>query len=221
MKNKKLELRKTKYDGLKVGMRRDGKSYSVRDDRSRYFFPEEWIKFFNTIKDTKKPLFDVLINTGARIDEALHIKAGDFDWVRNTLTLKVTKIKSKKKEAVGKRRTFVVSSQFARRMKKYIVENKIDNDKKLFNLTSQAAFQMLKRKVKKADIEDWYNFSLHNIRKTHGNYLKALKIPSEEICLRLGHDMNTYLRHYGSDTIFNRKDKLLMIKILGDVYGLK
>ena len=91
----------------------------------------------------------------------------------------------------------------------------------LFPITKQAVSQMLKRTLKKIEMKDWYNFSLHNIRKTHGNWLKALEIPAEEICLRLGHDFNTYLKHYGSATIFDRKDKLLMIRILGDVYGLK
>ena len=79
---------------------------------------------------------------------------------------------------------------------------------------------MMRRKLKGVVKDDW-NFALHNIRKTHGNWLKALEVPAEEICTRLGHDYNTYLKHYGSPNIFNRADKLLMIKILGDVYGFK
>ena len=208
-------------EGLKVGIKSDGKKYSVRDDRSRYFFPEEWLKFFNVIKKEKQGIFDAAINTGARIEEMLNIKPDDFDWDRPTLTLRVTKIKASKNERVGKKRTFVISTQFARRMKKYIEENKIQSGQVLFPITKQAVSQMLKRTLKKIEMKDWYNFSLHNIRKTHGNWLKALEIPAEEICLRLGHDFNTYLKHYGSATIFDRKDKLLMIRILGDVYGLK
>lgn len=220
IKKERLSLTRLS-EGIQIGIKKDGKKYTVRDDRSAYFFPERWIIFFDTIKSEKQPVFDCLINTGARIEEALNITPEDFDWERNNLTLKVTKIKATKNESIGKKRTFTISSQFARRMRRYINDNKIQNGYVLFPLTKQAVWQMLKRNLQKAKFEDWKQFSLHNIRKTHGNWLKALEIPSDEICLRLGHDHNTYLRHYGSASIFDRKDKMLMIKILGDVYGLK
>lgn len=218
VKRKRLSLTPLS-EGLKIGIKSDGTKYTVRDDRSAYFFPERWLKFLETIKEEKKPIFDVLINTGARIEEALNIKPEDFDWERNNLTLKVTKTKAAKGESVGRKRTFSISSQFARRMRKYINDNNIQGV--LFPVTKQAVTQMFKRGLRRAEFKDWQQFSLHNIRKTHGNWLKALEISSDEICLRLGHDHNTYLRHYGSASIFDRKDKLLMIKILGDVYGLR
>jgi len=219
-KKNRLTLRPY-LDGVKIGNKSDGKVYMVRDDRSRYFFPEEWIRFFETIKKEKQPIFDTLINTGSRIEEALNIKPEDFDWERNNLTLKVTKIKAKKGESVGRRRTFVISSQFAKRMRVYISKNRIKEGSVLFPMSKQAVSQMLKRNLKKAGFKDWYMFSLHNIRKTHGNWLNALEISPQEICMRLGHDMNTYLKHYGSANIFDRKDKVIMIKILGDAYGFK
>jgi len=208
-------------DGLRTGTKSNGIKYSVRTDRSSYFFPDRWEMLFNNIKPDKQGIFDVLINTGARIDEALNIRPEDFDWERNHLTLKVTKTKVAKGESMGKRRSFVISSQFARRIRKYISENNIQAGQILFPITKQAVSQMFKRALKKAEFKDWYMFSLHNIRKTHGNWLKALEVPSDEICLRLGHDHNTYLRHYGSASLFDRKDKMMMIKILGDVYGFK
>jgi len=208
------------HEGLKVGIRKDGIKYSVRDDRSRFFFPNEWIDFIEKIKNDKQLIFNALIQTGGRIDEILNLKPRDFDWGRNNLTLRVTKIKARKGESVGKARTLNVSSQFIRKVKSYISKNKIKDDDFLFPVTQQAVYQMMRRKLKGVVKDDW-NFGLHNIRKTHGNWLKALEIISDEICLRLGHDHNTYLKHYGSPNIFDRKDKLLMIKILGDVYGFK
>jgi integrase len=207
-------------EGLRIGTKKNGVNYSVRTDRSRYFFPEEWEKFYESLRAESKPLFDFLVNTGARIEEALNVKPEHFEQERKTLTLWVTKTKASKGESYGRKRTFVLSSQFIRRMNSYIKENKIQTGSYLFPVTKQAVSQMMKRKLK-SNFKDWYMFSLHNIRKTHGNWLKALEIPAEEICLRLGHDFNTYLRHYGSATIFDRKDKIGMIKILGDVYGLK
>lgn len=208
-------------EGLKIGIKKDGKKYSVRDDRGRYFWPEEWNKFFEALKKEKQPIYDTLINTGARIDEALNIKPKDFDWERNNLTLRVTKRKSTKDERVGKPRTFQISSQFTRRMKKYIVDKNIKDDELMFKITTQAVYQLLRRTLIKIEVKDWFNFSLHNIRKTHGNYLKALGIDSGEICYRLGHDLNTFIKHYGSANIFDRKDKIIMVKILEDVYGFK
>lgn len=220
IKQNRLTLTPTSKEGLKIGIKSDGKKYSVRDDRSRYFFPEEWIKFFDSIKSEKQPIYDFLINTGARIEESLNVKPKHFDFDKPTLTLRVTKIKAKKNERVGKPRTFVISSQFARRMKKYVKDNNLNDEDLLFKQTKQAVYQMMRLRLKKLGF-DWYNFSLHNIRKTHGNYLKAMEIDSAEICYRLGHDLNTYIKHYGSANVFDRKDKVLIIKILGDVYGFK
>ena len=216
----KLDLQPTEYEGLKVGIKSDGKKYSVRDDRSRFFFPNEWVNFMEKIKPEKKILFETLIQTGARIEESLNIKPKDFDWVRNNLTLRVTKIKARKGERIGKARTLPVSSQYTKKVRSYIFKHKIKDDDPLFPITKYSVYQMLRRKLKGVVKDDW-NFGLHNIRKTHGNWLKALDISAEEICTRLGHDFNTYLKHYGSPNIFDRKDKLLMIKILGDVYGFK
>lgn len=218
----KTHLSLTRFsEGLQKGTRKDGKIYSVRDDRSRYFFPEEWERFYNSLRDINKSIFDALINTGSRIDEILHIKPKDFDWERNNLTLRVTKMKAAKGERIGKPRTFVISSQFARRMRKYISDNKIGDDELLFKMSSQSVYQLLRRKLQELEFKDWYNFSLHNIRKTHGNYLKSMGIDSGEICYRLGHDMNTFIKHYGSANVFDRKDKQGMVRILGDLYGGK
>lgn len=218
--NKNRLTLKPVYEGLKVGIKSDGKKYSVRDDRNRFFFPNEWIMFMEKINPDKKILFETLIQTGARIEESLNIKPKNFDWGRNNLMLRVTKIKARKGESVGKPRTLPVSSQYIRKIRAHINKNKITDQKVLFPITKQAVWQMMRRKLQGV-VDDEWNFGLHNIRKTHGNWLKALEIPAEEICTRMGHDFNTYLKHYSSPNIFDRKDKMLMIKILGDVYGFK
>ena len=208
------------HEGLKIGIRKDGSKYSVRDDRSRFFFPNEWEKFISNIKSEKKLIFETLVQTGGRIEEVLNLKPKDFDWDRNNLTLRVTKIKARKGETLGRKRTLTISSQFSKKAHSYIKKNNLKDEDLLFKISKQAVWQMMRRKLKGVVKDDW-NFGLHNIRKTHGNWLKALEVPAEEICLRLGHDFNTYLKHYGSPNIFDRSDKLLMIKILGDVYGFK
>lgn len=216
-------------EGLFMAMRSDGKKLSVRKDRQRYFFPDEWINFLTTFKPKQKILFETLIQTGARISEALSIRAKDYDFDRGTVTLYVTKSKAKKgekKEFGGRKRTFQVSQDYLRRVKNYLRFFKIKDEEKLFKINRYSVWNSMRAHLKKAKIKDYYNFSLHNIRKTHGMWLKSLMLYSREItegeiCMRLGHDMDTYLKHYGSPSIFNERDKTMIIKILGGIYGLR
>jgi len=215
-------------EGLFVGIKSDGKQYTVRKDRQRYFFPDEWNKFYYELPDKWKPLFETLLQTGGRIQEILNLKPRDYIWDNNSITLRVTKSKARKGETKlmgGKPRNFGVSSQYIRRMRKYIRENKIEDNKFLFPITKQGAAQLLKRKLKKVGLNEW-EFSLHNIRKTTGMYLKTVQrrgqdLDSDEICMRLGHDHNTFLKHYGSPSIFTESHRDKIVGILGDVYNLR
>lgn len=215
-------------EGLFHGIKADGKKYTVRADRHRYFYPDEWIKFLNQVKDNKRILFETLLQTGARIDEALHLKPKDFIWENNSVTLRVTKTKAKKGETKvlgGKQRSFGVSSQYIRRLRKYIRENNIKDDNLLFPITKQAVSQMFKRSLEKAGLKSW-EFSLHNIRKTTGMWLKTVQrrgadLDVSEICMRLGHNHNTFLSNYGSPSIFTDQHREKIVNILGDIYKLR
>jgi integrase len=233
--------------GLFTGIKSDGVPYTVRRDRHRYFFPEEWTKFIAVIRDEKKFIFETLLHTGARIEECLNLRVKDFDTERNNVMLHVTKSKAKKgqsKEVGGMPRGFGMSTDYMKKLKRYISVNKLQHEdylfvkppvgfesldrvtkKKFFAANKTAVQQVLKRGLKRAGLNPW-EFSLHNIRKTHGMWLKAAipytrEITESEICMRLGHDMNTYIKHYGSPSRFNDRDKNMIIKLLGDVYGLK
>lgn len=234
--NTKKEKKKTlsltpveNKDGLFVGIRSNGTKYSVRKDRHRTFFPDEWLMFISAVKPKNKFIFETLLATGARIDECLNIRVKDFSFDRNYIKLFVTKSKATKGEKKlfgGQQRSFVVSSQYIKKAKEYIKERNLNEDDYLFKVKMASVEDLLKRKLQLIGISDWYNFSLHNIRKTHGMWLKTLipysrEITEGEICLRLGHDFNTFLKHYGSPSVFTEKDKAMMIKILGDIYNLK
>ena len=75
----------------------------------------------------------------------------------------------------------------------------------------------MKKALIKAGIKDFYMFSLHNVRKTHGNWLNAHKFTIVDICKRLGHDANTFLKSYASADIFRDEDRVEIKKILGDL----
>jgi len=213
-----LSLSQSQYSDVRVGTRKNGRSYSVRDNRDRYFFPSEWIKFFDGLKENQKMTFEFLINTGARIKEAINVKVQDIDIPNKRLILRVTKVKAAKKERAPRPRQLSISSSFARRLNKYIKDKNLQDNDLLGLLKPSSAHDALKNGLVRAGIKDWYMFSLHNIRKTHGNWLKALGIDGAEICTRLGHDYNTFLKAYGSSDVFTLRDKQDIRLILGDLY---
>lgn len=191
------------------------REYSVRTDRRRFFYPDEWKSFLKNLREKNRYLFDFMFNTGCRVDEALHTRPCDFDFERNNVRLWKTKTKAKKGETHGKPRTISLSSEFSKRIKGYC--NNFKNEEYIFVGSVQSSNQLMKRILKKL-IKDYYNFSTHNIRKTHGMYLKALGIDVGEICTRLGHDYDTYINHYGSADVFSEKDIRGIRELLGDLY---
>ncbi len=215
-------------EGLFEGIKSDGKKYTVRSDRHRYFYPNEWIKFLSCVKDERKILFETLLQTGGRIEEVLNLKPSDFIWDNNSVKLRVTKSKASKGESNilgGKQRGFGVSSQYCRKLRKFIKENKIKDNDFIFSISKQGISQMMKRCLKLSGLNEW-EFSLHNIRKTTGMWLKTVQrrgidLDGDEICMRLGHNHNTFLKHYGSPSIFTEQHRDKIIEILGDMYSLR
>jgi len=211
-----LILEDTEHPELKVGYQKNGRKYSVRTNRKRFFYPREWLLFLKNLDNKKQAIcFDILINTGARYNECKHIKKEDIDFERSTLTIKVAKIKAKKGQKFSDPRTFKLSSQFLERLKGY-TKDLNDNDTIPF-LTNSALNLALKRITKKIGFKDPFMFAVHNLRKTHGQWLVAMDVNIANICKRLGHDMNTFLASYCSADIFSDEDRVGIKEILGDL----
>lgn len=188
-----------------------------KQDVNRFFFPDEWKKFIRAIQKSKNLLaYKLQFNTGARFDEVIHLRPMDFDFERNNVRIWKTKTKSKKGEKVGTPRTISLSTPFSKEMRRFYDNKKRDDF--LFKVSQSGYNQLMKSKLKKLEIRNPNEFSSHNIRKTHGMYLKALGIDIAEICTRLGHDYNTYIKHYGSADIFSEKDMRAIRELLGDLY---
>ena len=203
---------------IKSFRRKNGKLYSVRSNRDRFFYPKEWGKFYDALKNSQKLTFDFLINTGARINEARHVKVGDIDLANKRMILRVTKVKSTKGEKNPRPRTIPFSSQFGRRLKKYIIDKKLSNDDYLKILSTPAANIGMKKALQKAGIKDWYMFSIHNIRKTLEIWLMSLGVDALPLTAHIGHDIRTAARHYVSPDIFSWEEKAQMREIIGDLY---
>ena len=221
--NMRLELSPSDKEGIRVAIRRDGRGYSVREHRLIYFMPDIWKKFYNALPTTKSKLTaEVLVQLGARINEARHIREDDIDYDRNTIKLRITKTKAKKGETHGKPRTIPVNSKFIKSLKKHFLTKK---EGELIGILSTGAFNIaLKKTLKGIGVKDYYMYSPHNIRKTHGNWLKVMgnlnimQVDAMEICLRLGHDYDTFLKDYGSPGVMDNRDILIIRDILGDLY---
>lgn len=229
-------------DGLKVGVRKNGIKYSVRNDRRRYFFPDEWSNFIKTISNKEHRFFFLTcLHTGGRIMEVLNLRYEDIDESRGTIKFSIVKQRKAKKNfyATGKTRSFFVSSEFISEFKSFIRGKEInpkhyiflDNSKlpdnyseldneqrKKYYVSKVVSYSnILKRKLKKIGIKDYYNFSPHNIRKTYGMYMRIFNKDFGELCYRMGHDMDTFISHYGSSLIFTDDERRKIEKIMGEV----
>ena len=186
-------------------------------DVNIFLYPGDWISFLKLISTRKnKLLYEFQFNTGCRFDEGTHIRPIDFDFDRNNVRLWKTKTKAKKGEKFGKPRTISLSSEFGKKMKRFCDGKK--PDEYLFKISQAGYNQLMKRKLEELKVQNAKQFSSHNIRKTHGMYLKALGIDIAEIRTRLGHDYNTYIKHYGSADVFSEKDMRAIRDLLGDLY---
>lgn len=240
-KKDKIELKRI-GDDLRQGLKSNGIKYTVRDDRRRYFFPKEWNEFIKLTKtEEEKFFFITLIFTGGRVMEVLNLKHEDIDIQRGTIKFKVVKQRKAKRDfdAVGKSRDFFVPSNYIKHYKSFtrgktinpkeyiFLDNKklpenydrLDNKekKKYYKGKFVTYSQKIKRIMKRTSISDWYNFSPHNFRKTYGMWTRLFINDTGELCYRLGHDIDTYMLHYGSSLIFTDEERREIARIYGSV----
>lgn len=185
----------------------------MKINNNRFLFPDEWRSFTKDIKKDKKIRYELQFFTGSRFDELVHLRPRDFDFERNNVVLWKTKTKAKKGQKTGKPRVISLPSKFSKRLKNYLKD--FHPEEYAFKVSQAGYNQFLKYHLKKIGVEASEEFSSHNIRKTHGMYLKAMGVDIAEICTRLGHDYNTYIQHYGSPSIFTESD-MREIKLLLD-----
>ena len=205
----------------KEKLRSNGRKYTIRANRNRFFFPDEWMVFYDNLKPKQKITFHILINTGARIMEAQHIQVKDIDLERNIIILTKTKRRLKKiggKETESKIRPLTISTQFTKYLKKIIKKNNLNPTDKLPILSTPAANIGMKKALIKAGIKDYDMFSVHNVRKTLESWLSALEIPINKLTKHFGHSLVIADKHYVSPDIFSFEDKQMMRQIIGDLF---
>lgn len=210
----------TESAGSRMIQLKDGRQYTVRNNRKRFFFPDEWMIFYDNLKKSQKPTFNILLNTGARINEIRHIKVNDIDFVSNRIILRITKrvVDRPKAGRLGERniRIIGINKKFANYLKNIIKEYKLKNDDVLPVLTTSAANKAMKKSLIKSRIEDYIMFSIHNIRKTTETWMIALGADSFKVVKRFGHSAGIALKHYYGGDAFSFQEKTEMKEILGE-----
>lgn len=203
-----------------IGIRSDGKKYTKKSNKNRFFFPDEYMKFEDALKPKQKFSVIFLLNTGARHDEASHVIVSDVDLERRRIVLRKTKSKAAKGESKGegKIRIIPISQQFAKLLKRHITLKKLNPEDKLGILSNPALNIAYKKAGKKSKISDPEDISSHTFRKTLEVWLMSLGVGDLALTAHLGHDIRTAASHYVSPDIFSWEDKKKMRMIIGDLY---
>jgi len=186
-----------------------GKKYYLKIDKKAFIYPKDFQKMLDFAKEREKYNLLVMINTGARINEVRHLTKQDLDPQRNTITLRITKVRAKKKEKRPDPRTIAVSTKFFKYLKRNI------NKYKIYSTNNYRL--MLHRLAKKVGIKNYKDLSSHNMRKTFGTWMLALGVDAFKLVQHLGHDVETLRKSYASPDIFNFEDKEIMREILNDL----
>jgi len=209
-------------DDTKKAVRSDGKIYTKKANQNRFFFPEEWMKFEDILKDRQKHTCKCLLNTGARIEEMQYVQVKDFIYNpkgRSRIILRHTKKKAKRFEyATGKVRDVPISKDFAKYLYGFIQKEKMKPDEDLKILSEPATLIGMKKAARKAGLVHPEDFSPHTLRKTLEVWLMALGVDGLAISAHIGHDIRTALSHYVSPDIFSWEDKKKIKLILSDLY---
>lgn len=200
--------------------RKDGKKYKLKSEENKklFFWPDEWLNFYSLIKDKNKICFDILINTGARINEARYITPKNVSEERGTLFLAQTKVRALEGEKKPTGRLIPISSEFLNKLLKYAKNNNLKEDDKFPMLSTAQMNKLIKENSKLINKQGWYDLSAHNIRKTFECWLIALGVMPLVVANHLGHSLSVAQKYYISPDVFRPNDKILIRRILGDIY---
>jgi len=197
----------------------DGRKYTVRQSRSRYLFPDEYMAIEDVPEKNKEKRilnYRFLINTGARINEIRHIKVEDIDFVRNSIAIRYTKVKNK--DGSNKIRIIPISNKFKKYLKKYVKKNNMTSSDAFPIFSTPGLNKSLKNSLRRAGVPDWKMISVHNLRKTLETWLIALNIDSIKITQHFGHTVAIASKHYVSPDTFTWEEKKMIRQIIGGLY---
>jgi integrase len=187
--------------------------YRPKEISTRYFNPDEWEEFIYLTSNNLRFYYWFLMLTGMRYKEARNVKWNNIDISNKQLI--VTNPKG------GKVMRYVqLSSYTIKLLKQYKQDNNISDEDTFKFPTIQHLIQTMKRILKNKKISYWQDYSVHNLRKTHENYLMALSLDNSRVTMHMGHNQKTAVGHYLSSSFIKDKKQLDKIRLwLGDIFG--
>ena len=195
-----------------IGRKHKEINYRKKDNPKRFFMPQEYLRVIGIIsKDFHRFRMELMLHTGARIDELRNIKVGDIDFEREVIFIR------KPKGGRGKERTIQISSNFKNRAASYIRTNNLTNTDTFGIPSTQAMVKMIKKYVKDSGITDWEDFSCHTFRKTLEMWLIGLGVNTLAISAHMGHTIEVASAYYVSTSLFKQEDRSMARYILGDL----
>jgi len=184
-----------------------------KENPTRFFNPDEWEKFIYACNMKWRPYYWMMMLTGMRHFEAANIRPKDIDWKNKWIVI------LKAKGGRNNIRYAHLSSYSIKFIKNFIKENNISYDDTFKFPTRQGMRQYMHKVCKKNNISGWKDFSTHNLRKTHENYLLTLSKDEIKIMRHMGHTSKTALSHYISGAFIKDKKQLDKIRTwLGDIF---
>lgn len=190
--------------------------YRRKENPTRFFLPSEWKMFISSVHPKTRFFYWFLFYTGMRYKEAKNVKVMDVDMKQSWII-----IKKPKGIGAGKPMRYAHLSSKGRKLIADYIKEKNLQDQDLFGFpTIQALIKQMQGKMKKLKVRDWRDFSVHNIRKTHENYLNTLQFDESKITRHMGHNQSTAMKHYLSGAfIKDRSDIEWIRRWLGDIFG--
>jgi len=187
--------------------------FRIKDDLRRFFTPSEWERFYDTLHPNHKFPFLFLFSTGMRYNEAKNVLVGDIDWQNKWIDVK------KPKGGRLRKRIAHITTYFKKQLKYQIAISELKPEDNFKFPTIQGMNKTMKNTCKKIGIKDYLDFSPHNLRKTHENFLLAIDKDMYRIEQHMGHSAKTAMGHYVSGAIIKREeDKNKIRKWFGDMF---
>ncbi len=185
--------------------------YREKENKVRFFNPDEYEKFIYAVSPKWRNYYWFLMLTGLRYKEAKNVKVGDIDFANKQIIIL--------KPKGGVQRYCHLSSYGVKLIRQWKMSDNL-KEKDMFSFpTIQHLIQLMKKTCKEQGIKDYPDFSVHNLRKTHENYLLALGKDEMKLTRHMGHTPKTAQQHYLSSAFIKDKSQLDKIRTwLSDIF---
>ena len=177
-----------KYYGMKENPLRKVGSIGKMENRLEFWEPEEFQKFIEVVTNPMYKLcFLLLFYSGMRVGELLALNAGDFDFIKNKISINKSLMHVTKEITTPKTensiRTIEMPVGIMQEVKKYI-ENLEEITTPLFNVVPLTLLKALQRYARQTNVKE---ICLHDLRHSNASFLINAGIPITTISKRLGH----------------------------------